>query len=51
MTESVDSLKSFDKETPSVVEPVSQLKDDLFALESLLEGDVPRRSQVRLPKS
>ena len=36
ITESVESLKSFDKEAPSVVKLASRLKDDLFALEYLL---------------
>ena len=36
ITESVESLKSFDKEARSVVKLASRLKDDLFALEYLL---------------
>ena len=41
----------FEKEATCVVGPVSRLKDDLFALESMLEGEVPRRSPVRLSQS
>ena len=41
----------FDKEAPSVVEPSSRLRDNLFALESLMEGNVTRRASMRIPKS
>lgn len=51
MTESLEGLKCYDKEAPSVLEPSSRLRDELFALESLLEGKISKRSLVRLPKS
>ena len=51
MTESFEGLKCYDKEAPSVLEPSSRLRDDLFALESLLQGKISKRSLVRLPKS
>ena len=51
MLESLGKINYFEKEAPSVVEPASRLKDDLFALKSMLEGDIPRRSHIRLSKS
>ena len=46
-----EGLKSFDEEPSCFVQPSSRLKNDLFALECLLEDDVPRKSPVRLPMS
>ena len=47
MTESLGKLNYFGKEAPCVVESSSRLKDDLFALEYMLEGGVPRRLPIR----
>ena len=51
MSESLGKSNYYEKEASSVVEPASRLKDDLFALKSMLEGDVIRRSPIRLSKS
>ena len=47
----LESSIEFDKEAPSVVEPQSPLRDDMFVLESLMEGTVSLRAPVRLLKS
>ena len=51
MLESLGKINNFEKEAPCVVGSTSRLKDDLFALESMLEGEVPRRPPLRLAKS
>ena len=51
MSELLPSSKALYKEVPSVVKPSSRLRNNLFALESLLEGNVPRRETAMLPKS
>ena len=51
MSESLGKINYFEKKAPSVVVPAFRLKDGLFALESMLEGDIPRRSPIMLSKS
>ena len=51
MSESLGKNNYYEKKAASVVEPTSRLKDDLFALKSMLEGDVVRSSPIRLSKS
>ena len=46
----LERSNEFDKESQSVFEPSSRLRDNMFALESLMEGNVPRRTPVVLPK-
>ena len=48
MTESLGKLNYFGKEAPCVVESSSPLKDDLFALEYMLEPPIRCLSLDRL---
>ena len=50
-SELLENSNEVDKESPSVVEPSSRFKCDMFALELLMKGNVSKRSQMRLHKS
>ena len=49
-SELLERLNEFDKESQSVFEPSSRFRDNVFALESLMECSVPRRAPVLLQK-
>ena len=40
-----------DLEVPTDIFPIVRLKEDVLALEYLLEGDIPKRIKSRLSKS